>query len=67
MNKFFSSFKKTKLLDLNLKKKLVYYDKESNKFAIKEVLLNNYFNKGKTLFLYPYPCIKYFLIFFFKS
>ena len=29
--------------------------------------MNNYFNKGKTLFLYPYPCIKYFLIFFLKA
>lgn len=57
MNKFFKNLTKDqKFINLNLNKKLIYYDKEYNKFNIKEVNVKEYLREGKSLLLYPYPC-----------
>lgn len=57
-NKLLTLFKPqiTQKFDLNIKKKILYYEKEYNKYTIKEINLKNQFNNGKILLLSPYPC-----------
>jgi len=66
MNKFFGFFKHVKSykkLNIDYKKKILYYNIEYEKFMIKEVNLKDYLKEGKTLLLSPYPCKIFFLIF----
>jgi hypothetical protein len=59
MNKFLVIFKKAssfRSIDLNMKKKVLFFDKEFDKFTIKEVYLKEFFKEGKSLVLSPYPC-----------
>jgi len=59
MNKFLEIFKKAssfRRIDLNMKKKVLFFDKEFDKFKIKEVYLKEFFKEGKSLVLSPYPC-----------
>jgi len=65
MNKFFGFFKHIKslrILDLNMKKKILFFDGELDKFNLKEVNLKDFFKDGRTLILSPYPCKFYFYI-----
>lgn len=69
MNKFLSKLKNSysfKRVDMNFKKKVLFFDKEFEKFSIKEVYLKDYLKEGKTLVLSPYPC-KFINLFFENS
>lgn len=66
MNKLTQIFKNTnsfRRLDLNFKKKVLFFDKELDKFTIKEVNLRDYLKNGKSLMLSPYPCKLFYLNF----
>jgi hypothetical protein len=58
MNKFFKNFTKDqKYINLHFHKKLISFDKQLNKFTIKDIYVKDYVKVGKNLLLYPYPCI----------
>jgi len=59
INKLKEIFKNTnsiRRLDLNIKKKVLFFDKQFDKFTIKEFNLKDYLKEGKSLMLAPYPC-----------
>lgn len=61
MSKIFKNFKMDqKYINLSFKKKLLYYDKELNKFNLREIFVKDYLKDGKNLLLFPYPCKNYF-------
>lgn len=63
LTRIFKNTTSIRKLNLNMKKKVLFFDKEFDKFIIKEVNLKDYLKDGKILMLAPYPCNLFYLNF----